>query len=179
MESHKQDQTDWEEISCINIWFCWSLILWRKVLHVSAQKGLQYEANWRMKPRQLWIQRTREHRKWSSDHQDIPILAKHVILGWCGEISVSDWVGRPQTYLWRPEELFKVSNYVFKDYLITKYNDIMHLLLSKEPSTNFRKALKNKRRHYKKRRTSRSDHLILSRISTKTSLDSLSAKKHL
>ena len=113
------------------------------MLHVS-------EANWRIKPHQLWIQRTREHRKWPSDHHhDIPILAKHVILGWCGEINVSDWVGRPQTYLWRPEELAKVSNYVFKDYVITKYKDIMHLLLSKEPHTNFREALKHKRKNYK------------------------------
>ncbi|KAG5388811.1 hypothetical protein IGI04_030352 [Brassica rapa subsp. trilocularis] len=59
------------------------------------------------------------------------------------------WQNMPQTYLWRPEELAKVSNYVFKDYVITKYKDIMHLLLSKEPHTNFREALKHKRKNYK------------------------------
>ncbi|CAN7110994.1 unnamed protein product, partial [Brassica rapa subsp. narinosa] len=73
-----------------------------KVLHVSAQQEFHYETNWKRLPTLSWIQQTRKRSKWPPDHQDITRLAKHIGLDSFREMSMSDWVGRLQIYLWRP-----------------------------------------------------------------------------
>ncbi|CAN6906329.1 unnamed protein product, partial [Brassica oleracea] len=73
-----------------------------KVLHASAQQEFHYETNWKRLPTLSWFQQTRKRSKWPPDHQDITRLAKHIGLNSFREMSMSDWVGRLQTYLWRP-----------------------------------------------------------------------------
>ncbi|KAJ4868587.1 Uncharacterized protein Rs2_49865 [Raphanus sativus] len=79
-----------------------------KVLHVSGQQEFHYETNWRMLPTQSLIQRTRPHSKWPPDLQVITSLAKHVGLDQFQEMFTCDWVGRLQTYLWRPGAYFSI-----------------------------------------------------------------------
>ncbi|CAN7030315.1 unnamed protein product [Brassica rapa subsp. trilocularis] len=73
-----------------------------KVLHVSAQQEFHYETNWKRLPTLSWIQQTRKRSKWPPDHQYITRLAKHIGLDSFWGMSMSDWVGSLQTYLWRP-----------------------------------------------------------------------------
>ncbi|KAF2584107.1 hypothetical protein F2Q70_00035352 [Brassica cretica] len=82
-----------------------------KVLHVSSQQYFHYKTNCRMFPTQSLIQQTRPRSKWPPDHQDIANFAKHIDLDQFREILISDWVGRLQTYLWRPGEY--VSIFIF------------------------------------------------------------------
>ncbi|CAN7072224.1 unnamed protein product, partial [Brassica oleracea var. botrytis] len=82
-----------------------------KVLHVSSQQYFHYKTNCRMFPTQSLIQQTRPCSKWPPDHQDIANFAKHIDLDQFREILISDWVGRLQTYLWRPGEY--VSIFIF------------------------------------------------------------------
>ncbi|KAG2311162.1 hypothetical protein Bca4012_025615 [Brassica carinata] len=49
-----------------------------------------------------------------------------------------------QSYLWRPGEHSKVSDYVFKSSLIDN-TDMMHLFLSKEPCADYKEAWKHTR----------------------------------
>ncbi|XP_048599693.1 uncharacterized protein LOC125579856 [Brassica napus] len=73
-----------------------------KVLHVSSQQDFHYKTNCRMFTTQSLIQQTRPRSKWPPDHQDIANFAKHIDLDQFREMLISDWVGRLQTYLWRP-----------------------------------------------------------------------------
>ncbi|KAF2584112.1 hypothetical protein F2Q70_00035355 [Brassica cretica] len=73
-----------------------------KVLHVSSQQYFHYKTNCRMFTTQSLIQQTRPRSKWPPDHQDIANFAKHIDLDQFREMLISDWVGRLQTYLWRP-----------------------------------------------------------------------------
>ncbi|XP_056844767.1 uncharacterized protein LOC108810197 isoform X2 [Raphanus sativus] len=79
-----------------------------KVLHVSGQQEFHYETNWRILPTQSLIQRTRPRSKWPPDLQVITSLAKYVGLDQFQEMFTCDWVGRLQTYLWKPGAYFSI-----------------------------------------------------------------------
>ncbi|CAN7022413.1 unnamed protein product, partial [Brassica rapa subsp. trilocularis] len=54
-----------------------------------------------------------------------------------------------QSYLWRPGELAKVTNHVFKSSFID-YTDMMHLFLPKESCADYMEALKHAKRKNKR-----------------------------
>ncbi|CAN6803385.1 unnamed protein product [Brassica oleracea] len=99
-----------------------------KVLHVSSQQDFHYKKNCRMFPTQSLIQQTRPRSKWPPDHQDIANFANHIDLDQFREMLISDWVGRLQTYLWRPGAY--VSIFIFleehsaRDRIILGYKEL-------------------------------------------------------